>query len=100
MADLEIFGKLLVVLLSIGGLWLLVPMSALDPSVDDHYCRSKTRLKLSLYVFLVRLSKNCSELFQIFSLYRILPSRFRQSHEACLVLVVAGMCKTCWSKES
>ena len=56
--DLEIFGKLLVVLLSVGGLWLLVPVSALDPSVDDHYCRSKTRFQFSLHVLLVRLSIN------------------------------------------
>ena len=56
MGDLEIFGKLLVVLLSVGGLWLLVPVSALDPSVDDHYCRSKTWFQLSLHILLVWLS--------------------------------------------
>ena len=53
--DLEIFRQLLVVLLSVGCLWFLVSMPALDASVDDHDGRSKAGLQLSLCVFLVRL---------------------------------------------
>ena len=56
--DLEILGKGLVVLLSVGGLRFLIAVSTLNPSVDNHDCRSKPWLQLSLCILLVWLREN------------------------------------------
>ena len=70
--DLEILCKGLVVLLSVGGLRFLIAMSTLDPSVDNHDCRSKPWLQLSLCILLVWLRANIFD--KIFGLGEIVRS--------------------------
>ena len=70
--DLEILGKGLVVLLSVGGLRFLIAVSTLNPSVDNHDCRSKPWLQLSLCILLVWLRENFFD--KIFGMGKIVRS--------------------------
>ena len=53
MNHLEVFSEVSVVLLSIGGLWLLIPMSTFNSTIDDHDGGSKSGLQLVHFVVFV-----------------------------------------------